>query len=170
MTKVFIGGSRRITTLAPEVRRRLDQIIEKRLSVLVGDANGADKAVQQYLHGRSYDLVEVFCTGGHCRNNVGPWKVIDVPAPHARRNFDFYEAKDRRMTEESSIGLMLWDGKSRGTLSNVRRLLDAGKKVVLWIAPEKQFRTLKTLAGWQKLTAEKQHLPQPSSTQEPIWR
>jgi adenine-specific DNA-methyltransferase len=95
---------------------------------------------------------------------------MDVPAPHARRNFEFYEAKDRRMTEESSVGLMLWDGKSKGTLSNVHRLLDAGKKVVLWIAPEKKFRTLKSVADWQKLAGEKQHLPQAPSTQEPIWR
>jgi len=95
---------------------------------------------------------------------------MDVPAPHARRNFEFYEAKDRKMTEESSVGLMLWDGKSKGTLSNVHRLLNAGKKVVLWIAPEKKFRTLKNLADWQKLTAENQYLLQPSSTQEPIWR
>jgi hypothetical protein len=170
MTKVFIGGSRRVTTLTPEVRRRLDQIIENKLLVLVGDANGADKAVQQYLHGRRYDLVEVFCTGGHCRNNAGSWRVNDIPAPHAQRDFAFYEAKDREMTEESSVGLMLWDGKSKGTLANVHRLLDSGKKVVLWIAPEKTFRTLKSVADWQKFSAERQRLPQPPPAQEPIWR
>jgi hypothetical protein len=71
MIKVFIGGSRGIRRLGPEVRKRLDEIIRKQLFVLVGDANGADKAVQNYLHERGYDRVEVFCTGGHCRNNVG---------------------------------------------------------------------------------------------------
>jgi len=81
MTKVFIGGSRGVTRLNSQVQHRLDEIVRKQLPVLIGDANGADKAVQQYLHSRGYDRVEVFCTEGHCRNNVGHWKVRVVPAP-----------------------------------------------------------------------------------------
>jgi len=55
VTKVFIGGSRRIIRLDAEVKRRIDRMIEKPLQVLVGDANGADKAVQEYLRSKSYD-------------------------------------------------------------------------------------------------------------------
>jgi hypothetical protein len=60
VTKVFIGGSRRITRLDGEVLRRLDRIVEKRLPVVIGDANGADKAVQRYLSERKVEKVEVF--------------------------------------------------------------------------------------------------------------
>jgi hypothetical protein len=49
VTGVFIGGSRHITRLEAVGRRRLDRIVEKGLPVVIGDANGADKAVQRYL-------------------------------------------------------------------------------------------------------------------------
>lgn len=170
MMKVFIGGSRGITKLDPEVRARLDQIIRKRMLVLVGDANGADKAVQSYLQEQGYDRVEVFCTGERCRNNLGCWKVTVVPAPHAQRNFEFYEAKDRKMTEESSVGLMLWDGKSKGTLANLYRLLDGGKKVVVWVHPEKKFRTLRTRDDWRRFAARKDTFVEPSWTEDLLWK
>lgn len=49
MTKVFIGGSRHVSRLTAPVLERLHTIMEKELSVIVGDANGADKAVQNYF-------------------------------------------------------------------------------------------------------------------------
>jgi len=67
MTKVFIGGSRKLTRLNKEVKKRLDNIIGRGFTVLVGDANGADKAVQRYLAGENYDSVEVLCMAGGCR-------------------------------------------------------------------------------------------------------
>ena len=78
MNSVFIGGSRRVSNLNPEVRKRLDRIIANRLPVLIGDANGADKAVQHYLKSRHYDQVEVFCVEGSCRNNAGNWPLRKV--------------------------------------------------------------------------------------------
>jgi hypothetical protein len=162
MIKVFIGGSRSISRLNPEIRNRLDEIIRKQLLVLVGDANGADKAVQRYLSARGYDRVEVFCTEDECRNNLGRWKVNSVSAPHvARRSFEFYSVKDQKMAEESSVGLMLWDGKSRGTLSNAQRLLEQGKKVVVWIASKRKFETLGSLNDWHRLAEfpSRQFLP-----------
>ena len=73
MTRVFIGGSRHITRLEAEVRRRLDRIVEKGLPVVIGDANGADKAVQRYLSDRQFQRVEVFSADESPRNNVGGW-------------------------------------------------------------------------------------------------
>lgn len=144
MTKVFIGGSRRVTRLNAQVRQRLDEMVRKQLPILIGDANGADKTVQQYLHSRGYNRVEVFCTEGHCRNNVGRWTVRPVAAPHGNgRDFEYYTAKDRQMAEEGSVGFMLWDGKSRGTLANVLRLIKLGKKVVVYVAPSKEFNTVR---------------------------
>ena len=73
MTKVFLGGSRHVARLNAQICERLDNIMNKDLPVIVGDANGADKAIQQYLHQKSYRNVEVFCAGTTCRNNVGHW-------------------------------------------------------------------------------------------------
>jgi hypothetical protein len=69
MTKVFIGDSRTVLHLNVNVQMRLDTMMEKGFAVLVGDANGADKAAQAYLHGREYPHVEVFCAESACRNN-----------------------------------------------------------------------------------------------------
>ncbi len=143
MTKVFIGGSRRISQLSAEVRRRLDRIIEQGFPVLVGDANGVDKAVQKYLQSRGYKAVEVFCSGGECRNNLGKWPVRAVTTGQARRDFNYYAAKDEQMAQEASVGLMIWDGKSAGTLSNAVRLLRQHKNVVVYAASAKRFLTLK---------------------------
>jgi len=147
MTKVFIGGSRRISRLSSDVRRRIDRIIEQGFPVVVGDANGADKAVQKYLQNRGYRPVEVFCSNGECRNNLGEWPVRAVATNQARRSFDYYAAKDEQMAQEASVGLMIWDGKSTGTLANVARLLRQDKKVVVYDASTKRFVTLNAEAG-----------------------
>ena len=54
------------------------------------------------------------------------------------------------MAEEGFIGFMLWDGKSRGTLANVLRLMERGKKVVVYLAPSKQFTTLRNMSDWDQ--------------------
>ena len=61
MTKVFIAGSRQITRLPAEVTIRIDTMIDKRFQILVGDANGADKAVQTCLAEKTYPHVLVHC-------------------------------------------------------------------------------------------------------------
>lgn len=154
MTKVFIGGSRRISRLGAEVKQRIDRIIEQGFPVLVGDANGVDKAVQKYLQGRRYEAVEVFCSGGECRNNLGKWPVRAVATGQARRDFNYYAAKDEKMAQEASVGLMIWDGNSAGTLANAARLLRQHKNVVVYAAPAKRFLTLKAEADWERLLSE----------------
>jgi len=151
MTKVFIGGSRRVSKLKAEVRQRIDRIIEKRLPIIIGDANGADKAVQEYLASKSYDLVEVFCAGNSCRNNIGNWPIRTSPVNNKRKDFSYYATKDRAMADEASVGLMLWDKESVGTLMNVIRLLRRHKKVVLYTAPDQEFLELKENADWTRL-------------------
>jgi hypothetical protein len=153
VTTVFIGGSRRVSRLSADVARRLDRIVERRLPVLIGDANGADRAVQAYLHGRRYDLVQVLCAGRACRNNLGGWPVRAIAANGARRGFAFYASKDRVMADEADCGLMVWDGQSVGTLMNVFRLARQGKPVVVYAVPEKAFTDLKSSADWHAFVA-----------------
>ena len=68
--RVFIGGSRDLTRLDAEVKRRLARIVEKQLSVLVGDAKRADKAVQRHLNEQHFDRVEVFAADPSPRNTA----------------------------------------------------------------------------------------------------
>jgi len=151
---VFVAGSRQISRLPAEVRIRLATMIEKGFQILVGDANGADKAVQRYLAERSYPNVLVHCMQGRCRNNLGKWPTREVAAPSGVKGFDYYCLKDRAMAEAAEYGLMLWDGKSKGTVNNIVNLSRDRKPVVVYIAPAKQFRTIKTPGDLRQLLAQ----------------
>jgi len=155
MTKVFIGGSRRASRLNTQVRQRLDNIMERGFPIIIGDANGADKAVQQYLHSKHYQNVEVFCSEGICRNNVGNWQTRSIPAGTRNRDAQFYSAKDRAMAQEATIGLMIWEGKSVGTLLNVFRLLGLRKKAVIYNVPEKRFLEFRSRIEWEIFLASR---------------
>jgi hypothetical protein len=74
-------------------------LIEKGFQILVGDASGADKAVQRHLADKSYPNVLVHCMRNHCRNNVGDWPTREVDAPRGAKGFDYYSLKDRAMAE-----------------------------------------------------------------------
>ncbi|HXX16726.1 MAG TPA: hypothetical protein VEJ47_17630 [Candidatus Eremiobacteraceae bacterium] len=126
------------------MRRRLDTIVDRGFTVILGDANGADKAVQQYLSSKGHRDVLVFCMDSGCRNNVGGWPTRTIAARDpARRDFAYYSTKDRAMSEAADYGLMLWDGRSRGTLTNIVHLIWEGKPVVVYVAPERSFCTLR---------------------------
>lgn len=148
MTKVFIGGSRHVSRLTAPVLERLHTIMEKELSVIVGDANGADKAVQNYFFSKGYQNVEVFCSGAVCRNNVGHWNTRNIDTTTHVKGRAFYTEKDRAMALEATYGFMVWDEKSPGTLLNVLRLLRQGKKVVVYLMSEHRFAELRAPDQW----------------------
>lgn len=151
---VFVAGSRQISRLPAEVKTRLDTMVEKGFQILVGDANGADKAIQRYLADKAYPNVLVHCMKDHCRNNVGSWPTREVDAPRGARGFDYYSLKDRAMAEAAEYGLMLWDGKSKGTVNNVVNLSRDHKPVVVYVAPTRQFQTVRTFDDLRDLLAQ----------------
>lgn len=163
MSVVFIGGSRRLSRLNAVIRGRLDNIIERNHSVLIGDANGGDRAVQAYLAERGYRSVTVYCTNADCRNNVGRWPVRPVPATD-QRGFDYYALKDAAMAGDAECGFMLWDGKSKGTLFNIRRLLAAGKSVVVYLAIDHTCHTIRRESELATLVAPRQAVARPKRT------
>jgi hypothetical protein len=144
MHSVFVAGSRALSKLNGQVKERLDNIVKQNFTVLVGDANGADKAVQRYLAERGYEHVVVYCMEV-CRNNVGNWPTHAHTAESApRHDRQYYGIKDIAMAKDASCGFMIWDGISKGTLTNVINLVNAEKKVLLYSAPKKHFFTLRT--------------------------
>jgi len=149
MNSVFIAGSRALSKLNPQIRERLDNIMKQNLLVLVGDANGADKAVQRYLAKSQYQHVVVYCMES-CRNNLGGWPTRNHSVPNnAPRDRHYYGLKDLTMSQDADCGLMLWDGISKGTLTNVFNLLNAGKKLLLYLGPKKAFFKLHTYEDFQ---------------------
>jgi probable addiction module antidote protein len=154
LNTIFIGGSRHVSRLPPEVKKRLDNVVASGHSVIVGDANGADKAVQKHFLDKHYDKVTVFCSGTAPRNNLGTWLTNHVDAPRSAKGFQFYAAKDRQMAREADFGLMIWDGKSAGTVLNVLRLAIAGKIAVLFNVPDKNVVNIKSVDGWRNFIAQ----------------
>jgi len=146
---VFVGGSRHVSRLPTPAKERLDNIVKSGFHVVVGDANGADKAVQKHLSGAAYLNVEVFCSGEVCRNNLGGWPTRNVQSPDSVKGFQFYALKDREMARLADFGLMIWDGKSPGTVLNVLRLIKAGKKAVLLNSREGKTLTFKGMSDWE---------------------
>jgi adenine-specific DNA-methyltransferase len=152
LSTIFIGGSRHASRLSSQARERLGNIISKGHDVVVGDANGADRAVQKFLHEADYRKVTVYCSGPHPRNNLGQWNLQAVTPPKAAKGFQFYAAKDREMAQVADFGLMIWDGKSPGTVLNVLRLVRAGKAAVL-INGSAAPTTLKSAQDWEAFLA-----------------
>lgn len=154
MKTVFIGGSRAITSLHPAVAERLRNMVEGGLKVVIGDANGADKAVQRFFAESEprYGSVEVFCSGPKSRNNLGKWPERHVDAGRAR-GFAFYAAKDAAMAREADVGLVIWDNKSPGTLKQVERMATAGKTVVVYVSPQHRFLDIKGAASWARFVS-----------------
>jgi adenine-specific DNA-methyltransferase len=148
MTTVFVGGSRHVARLNAQAKERLDNIIGGRLAIVVGDAPGADKAVQKHLVESGYDNVTVYCSGEHVRNNLGNWETRKISPSSRVKGFQFFAAKDREMALRADYGLMIWDGKSPGTALNVLRLVRAGKKAVLLNVSEKTAFEFKRTRDW----------------------
>jgi probable addiction module antidote protein len=153
LNTIFIGGSRHVSRLPSEVKKRLDNVVASGHRVIVGDANGADKAVQKHFHDIHYDKVTVFCSGATPRNNLGTWLIHHVDAPKHAKGFQFYAAKDREMAREADFGLMIWDGKSPGTVLNVLRLAIAGKIAVLLNVPDNDVVNIKSVDAWRSFIA-----------------
>jgi hypothetical protein len=143
MQSVFVAGSRALSKLHPQVTTRLDNIVKQNFTVLVGDANGADKAVQRYLAQHKYQQVVVYCMDV-CRNNIGNWPKHTHTAQGLRHDRQYYGIKDLAMAKDATCGFMIWDGASKGTLTNVLNLLKLQKNVLLYSAPKKDFFTVRT--------------------------
>ena len=144
MKAVFLGGSRRISRLNPAIRSRLEELVSRDMQILIGDANGADRAMQRQLADWAYGNVVVFFVGSAPRNNEGRWSTHRIPVPGGAKGFEYYAAKDRAMAREADCGLMLWDGESRGTLTNVEALVRDGKPVALYLSRFHRFVSVRT--------------------------
>ncbi|HHO2170238.1 hypothetical protein [Aeromonas hydrophila] len=139
MTKVFVSGSMQIKKLDENVMFRLDHIVDSGYEVIVGDADGVDTSIQEFFLSHQYPKVTVYCTGGQPRNNVGRWPVKNIQSDATPGTRAFFTAKDLAMANDCDFGLMIWDTKSTGTLSNAIELLDLDKKSRVYVNKEKIF-------------------------------
>ncbi|MES0172625.1 XRE family transcriptional regulator [Mesorhizobium sp. M0006] len=153
MTTVFIAGSISISRLHAKVQERINRIVSSNFDVVVGDADGADTSIQECLLKYQARRVTVYCTGDTPRNNVAEWPVHKVTSKAKAGTRAYFTAKDLEMARRSDYGLMVWDCKSTGTLSNVIELLKEKKKSVVFVNKKADFVNISDRAGLENLLA-----------------
>ena len=149
--KIVLGGSRHLEFIPQEVAICLDDWMSQSNEFLVGDAPGSDRAFQRYLQSRRYKEVIVFTSADEIRNNLGNWHVETVESGLKSKSSAVHAFKDRKMSHLAENGLMIWDCKSAGTVSNVIDLLRQGKNCLIWVEPDSdmyQFDNLDSLEKW----------------------
>ncbi|MFB9241092.1 hypothetical protein ACFFXZ_05310 [Massilia antarctica] len=153
MTTVFLAGSIKIRHLHDEVQVRMMNILSMNYDVIVGDADGADSAIQQFLFDQGAPKVTVYCSGDLPRNNFGGWPVCQVTTYHAKHSRAYFTAKDVAMANAADLGLMIWDGMSTGTLNNVIELLARKRNSLVFISKDQQFHRILSVNDLQELVA-----------------
>jgi len=124
MDKVFMSGSISIKSLRDHDLADIvnSQVIKGNREILIGDACGVDKAVQQILAEQGCRSVTVYFSGEKPRNNIGNWQTRQIHNPENLTGRSRYQLKDKAMADDCDCGLMFWDGKSKGTQYNMECL------------------------------------------------
>ena len=127
--KIFISGSKSISKLPELAKIFIDQFIENNDEILVGDCYGVDAVVQKYLDSKGYSNVTIYCSGETPRNNFVTGAKVRSCAETAKglTGSAFHYVKDIQMTQDCDQALVVWDGKSKGTAENIRRVKEMGK-------------------------------------------
>lgn len=144
MSNVFFGGSRNLGRLNPAIRTRLRNLITNGHTVLIGDANGVDKAVQSFFAQEGYKNLVIYCMDGECRNNVGNWPLKAIDSGGRKKDFAYFAMKDAQMSLDADYGFMIWDGESKGTLNNVLNMVQQGKSILVYRSPSREFIQIKS--------------------------
>lgn len=151
--KIFVAGPRVVKKLDTNIEKKLMNIIEKNYTLLVGDATGVDKLIQEFMHRENYNNLIIYASQGKARNNIGNWEVNKVVVEENVKGFDFYAAKDRKMAVDADYGFMIWNGKSKGTLNNMVNITKAEKEILLYYIPHKKFYLIKNLDEVKKIAS-----------------
>ena len=131
---VFISGSISIKTLPSQVISSIETMIDKNMTILVGDAPGIDSLVQDICNTKDYLNVIVYTitsTPRYKANSQFQEKNIFVEQEiKSQRERQTY--KDKAMSEESVFSLVVWDGLSKGSDANIIRALKSDKLVKVY--------------------------------------
>lgn len=151
MYKVFISGSMKIKKLDSNVLSRINNIIDSNYQILIGDANGVDSSIQEYLSEKKSKSVVVYCSGNKPRNNIGHWSIQSIYTEASPGTRAYFTAKDVKMAEDCDYGFMVWDTRSTGTLSNALELLKRKKYALVYINKAKEFLKIKNVNDLETL-------------------
>lgn len=142
--RVFISGSSKTQfedsgyyrpNLPKKVSDEIDRYMGMKAIILVGDAPGIDRQVQDYLNDKNYKRVEVFGPGKKVRYQANSkWQTNPIDAPEFEEgSSEWLAKKDKAMSDLSTEGLaVILDEGSKATRRNVERLLAENKDVKVY--------------------------------------
>lgn len=142
---LFVSGSSKTETkgspyyrkkLPRDVRSKLKDSMWKGEKIIVGDAPGIDRQVQNYLKKKRYSNVEVYGPGKQVRYLANKkWKTTTVDVPDAEpMSGKWLAGKDFAMTNAATKGLaIILDEGATATRNNVQRLIDQNKSVDVYM-------------------------------------
>ena len=131
--KIFISGSKSISKLSELAKAFIDQFIENGDEILIGDCYGVDAVVQKYLEAKEFNNTTIYCSGITPRNNfVSAAKIHScTEAAKGLTGSEFQYVKDIQMANDCDQALMIWDGISKGTAENLKRIKEMAKPFVV---------------------------------------
>lgn len=122
--------------LPKEIKNYIDDFMSKNGKLIVGDAPGIDRQVQNYAKKKGYSNVEVYGPGDKVRYSANKkWKTNPIAAPEFEAySPEWLRKKDIAMTNASTEGLavVLENGGAGATRNNVQRLIEQNKNVKVY--------------------------------------
>lgn len=138
---VFISGSISIKKLPQEVINSIEKIIENKIHILVGDADGIDTLIQNFCLSKNYINLTVYSISA-----IPRYKASDTfnfkhifPDESIKKERARQQEKDKAMTLDSEFTFVIWDGKSKGSYANLLRALENNKKIKVYNNINKRF-------------------------------
>ena len=109
--------------LPPEVRERVDKAIDRKMTIIVGEARGASRLFQDYLKSKGYRNVIV----GHAKSlryNAGNWKDVQYGQNLRER--------ESKMIEDCDSAIIIWMNNSSVIAENLEMLKRLKKPTYLY--------------------------------------
>lgn len=121
-------------SLSRYVKRQLDRAMSDGKKIIVGDAPGVDRQVQDYLASKGYENVDVYTpTRGSRYRASESFRVKHIKSDAPEGSKEWLAKKDIAMARDASEGLavILEDGAS-ATRRNIDRLIQQNKNVKVY--------------------------------------
>ena len=121
--------------LPKEIKGELKSYMKSGNKIVVGDAPGIDRQVQEYLKKKRYKNVEVYGPGQQVRYSASKkWKTNPIDTPEFEKGSpEWLRKKDIAMTNIANAGLaVVLDEGAKATRNNVQRLIDQNKNVKVY--------------------------------------
>ena len=155
---LFVSGSSHTQTkgdpyyrkqLPKEIKNELEKAMTSNKKIIVGDAPGIDRQVQNYLKSKKYSNVEVYGPGKQVRYSANKnWKTNPIDSGKYKPDTDEWRAeKDIAMSTRANeaLAIILENGGAGATRDNVKRMIEQNKDVKIFELSTKGDKFIKEL-------------------------